>query len=40
MQGLQAIACRVSPSIADRLGGLDWAAIGASLDEWGFARTP
>jgi hypothetical protein len=30
----------VSPSIADRLGGLDWAAIGASLDEWGFARTP
>jgi len=30
----------VSPSLADRLGGLDWAAIGASLDEWGFARTP
>ena len=30
----------MSPSIADRLGGLDWAAIGASLDEWGFARTP
>jgi len=30
----------VSPSIADRVGGLDWAAIGASLDEWGFARTP
>jgi hypothetical protein len=40
VQGLQAVACRVSPSIADRLGGLDWAAIGASLDEWGFARTP
>jgi len=30
----------VSPSIADRLGGLDWAVIGRSLDEWGFARTP
>ena len=30
----------MSPSIADRLGGLDWAAIGRSLDEWGFARTP
>ena len=30
----------MSPSIADRVGGLDWAAIGASLDEWGFARTP
>ena len=30
----------MSPSLADRLGGLDWAAIGASLDEWGFARTP
>jgi uncharacterized protein len=40
VQGLQAVACRVSPSIADRLGGFDWAAIGASLDEWGFARTP
>jgi hypothetical protein len=30
----------VSPSIAERLARLDWAAIGASLDEWGHARTP
>jgi len=30
----------VSPSIAERLARLDWAAIGASLDEWGYARTP
>jgi hypothetical protein len=37
---LQAVAGRVSPSIADRLAALDWAALGASLDEWGFARTP
>jgi uncharacterized protein len=29
----------VSPSIAERLARLDWAAIGASLDEWGHART-
>jgi len=27
-------------SIAERLARLDWAAIGASLDEWGHARTP
>jgi hypothetical protein len=40
VQGLQAVACRVSPSIGDRLAGLDWAAIGVSLDEWGFATTP
>jgi hypothetical protein len=30
----------MSPSIAERLARLDWAAIGASLDEWGHARTP
>ena len=30
----------MSVSIADRLTRLDWAAIGFSLDEWGFARTP
>jgi uncharacterized protein len=30
----------VSPSIAERVARLDWAAIGASLDEWGHARTP
>jgi len=29
----------VSPSIAERLARLDWADIGASLDEWGHART-
>src|SRR5262249_59123960 len=40
VQGLQALACGLSPSIADRLGALDWTAIGASLDELGFARTP
>ena len=28
------------PSIPERLAGLDWAGIGASLDEWGHARTP
>ena len=30
----------MSASIAERLAGHDWAAIGSSLDEWGFARTP
>ena len=30
----------MSASITGRLSGLDWAAIGASLDEWGYARTP
>jgi len=30
----------VSPSIAERVARLDWAAIGAALDEWGHARTP
>ena len=30
----------MSASIAERLAGLDWAAIGASLDERGHARTP
>jgi hypothetical protein len=30
----------VSVSIAERLARLDWADIGASLDEWGHARTP
>jgi hypothetical protein len=30
----------VSVSIADRLARLDWADIGAALDERGFARTP
>jgi hypothetical protein len=30
----------VSASIAARLARLDWARIGASLDEWGHARTP
>jgi len=30
----------VSLSLADRLTRLDWAAVGASLDEWGHARTP
>jgi len=39
MQGLQASG-GVSPSITERLGRLDWAGIGASLDEWGHARTP
>ena len=39
MQGLQA-SSRVNTSIADRLARLDWAGIGASLDEWGFALTP
>jgi hypothetical protein len=27
-------------SVPERLAGLDWADIGASLDEWGHARTP
>ena len=40
MQGLQARESGVSASITGRLSGLDWAAIGASLDEWGYARTP
>ena len=40
MQGLQAGDGRVRGSIAERLAGLDWAEIGASLDEWGHARTP
>ena len=30
----------MSSPIAERLARLDWAAIGASLDEWGHARTP
>ncbi len=30
----------MSVSIADRLVRLDWAEIGAALDEWGFALTP
>jgi uncharacterized protein len=30
----------VSARIGERLTGLDWAALGSSLDEWGFARTP
>ncbi len=30
----------MSASIPERLAGLDWAGIGASLDEWGHARTP
>jgi uncharacterized protein len=30
----------VSPSLAERLARLDWPALGASLDEWGHARTP
>ena len=30
----------MSPSLAGRLARLDWAGIGASLDEWGYARTP
>jgi hypothetical protein len=36
---LQARESRVNTSIAERLARLDWAAIGASLDEWGHART-
>ncbi len=40
MQGLQARESGVNPPIAERLARLDWAAIGASLDEWGHARTP
>jgi hypothetical protein len=27
-------------SLSERLGRLDWTGIGASLDEWGHARTP
>ena len=30
----------MSGSVAERLAGLDWPALGASLDEWGYARTP
>jgi uncharacterized protein len=30
----------VSASIDDRLTRIDWAGIGASLDQWGYARTP
>jgi hypothetical protein len=30
----------MSVPIPDRLARLDWAGIGASLDEWGYARTP
>jgi hypothetical protein len=30
----------MSAPIPDRLARLDWAGIGASLDEWGYARTP
>jgi len=26
--------------IADRLAALDWEAVGRSLDEWGYAKTP
>jgi hypothetical protein len=40
VQGLQARESRVSASIAERLARLDWAAIGASLDDCGYARTP
>jgi len=40
VQGLQARESRVSASIAERLARLDWAAIGASLDDCGHARTP
>jgi hypothetical protein len=39
VQGLQA-ASGVSVPIADRLARFDWAGIGASLDESGFALTP
>jgi hypothetical protein len=39
VQGLQAREGCVSASIAERLARLDWVAIGASLDEWGHART-
>ena len=30
----------MSGSVTERLAGLDWPALGASLDEWGYARTP
>jgi hypothetical protein len=30
----------MSGSVAERLAGLDWPALGASLDEWGYGRTP
>jgi len=30
----------VTGSITGRLAALDWDALGASLDEWGYARTP
>jgi hypothetical protein len=39
VQGLQTRESRVSASIAERLERLDWAAIGASLDDCGHART-
>src|SRR5262249_22585567 len=39
LQGLQA-GGSMSGSVAERLAGLDWPALGASLDEWGYARTP
>ena len=43
---MQAAERRVSarpsllPSVAARLGGLDWPALEAQLDERGYARTP
>src|SRR5262249_58733636 len=39
LQGLQA-GGGMSGSVAERLAELDWSALGASLDEWGYARTP
>jgi len=30
----------MSGPVAERLAGLDWPALGVSLDEWGYARTP
>jgi uncharacterized protein len=40
VQGLQACESGVSAPIVERLSGLDWAGIAASLDDWGYARTP
>jgi uncharacterized protein len=40
VQGLQARERGVNASIGQRLAGLDWVALGDSLDEWGHARTP
>jgi len=39
---MSALGRRVSPagSVEDRLGRLDWEAIGRSLDEWGWCTTP